>query len=97
MGLKVISPDPGSEPEQAPLDAGVICVPFNVVDWGWLHDTIADAHKRDRITVKPQVIIREAIHRLSQQGGWDDIGDAIKRRRRLEPHPGRKAGSRTTS
>jgi hypothetical protein len=97
LGFKVIGPDPGSEPERAPLDAGSVCVPFNETDWGWLHDALAEAHRQDRITVKPQVIVREAVHQLSQQGGWGAIRDAVLRRRLLEPRAGRKLGSKTTS
>ncbi len=97
VGLKVVSPDPGSEPERAPLDAGLVSVPFNETDWGWLHDAIADAHKQDRITIKPQVILREAVHQLSQLGGWLAVRDAVLRRRQLEPRAGRKPGSKTTN
>jgi hypothetical protein len=97
MGFKVISPDPGSEPERAPLDAGSVCVPFNESDWGWLHDVIADAHKLDRITIKPQVIVREAVHQLADKGGWSMIRETILKRRQREPHAGRKPGSKTTN
>lgn len=96
VGFKVVSPDPGSEAEQAPLDAGMVSVPFNETEWGWLHDVMAEAHKQDRITLKPQVILREAVHQLSKQGGWADIREAVLLRRQREPRAGRKPGSKAT-
>ncbi len=83
MGLKVVSPEPGRDPAQAPLDAGTVTVPFNETLWGWLHDVIADAHRQDRITVKPQLIIREAVQQLAQQGGWPALRERILQRREL--------------
>ena len=83
-----------------PLRLHQVSVPFNETDWSWLHDVMADAHKQDRITIKPQVILREAVHQLSRADGWrfemrflDDassrLGQAQSRVQRRLTKPGR--------
>src|SRR5260221_7285835 len=94
MGYKIVSPEPGAEPEEAPLRAAKVELWFNDADWGWINDVQGHAHLQDRYDIKEQTIIREAVAQLAKLGGWSELRDALLRRDRLEPKAGRSKGSR---
>jgi len=87
VGFELIDPNIESRVRSSELNKGPVTAKFGANEWDWLNNLIGDARKQD-VKLGEATVIREAIYRLSQQGGWSELGSALMRRRNLEPRPG---------
>jgi hypothetical protein len=95
VGLEVVGPDSSSEPGDRLIENG-IPIRFTVAQFEWLADVTGDARKDKtgkRTMLDMSAVVREAVHRLSLEGGWEQLKDALISRH-SKNRPGRPPKNR---